>query len=857
MTGFAVSRFGSALRCAVAGLAAFLFLVLASPADATITSVFTASPAPIPCATQGNGVRLCDQTIAGNPGGTSRSTVPSFDGVPIDVRVAFPPEPPSGPDGPYPLIMMFHGYAGSKLSLASMQPFLNAGYATFSMTTRGFGQSCGTATSRSELGAACNAGYVRLMDTRYEVRDAQELSGMLADEGRTSFTQIGAIGGSYGGGMSMALAALKDRKMLPNGSLVPWTSPNGTPMQIAAATPEIPWTDLAASLTPNGSTLDYVADAPYQGRTGVLKSSWENALYNSGLSFFYAPAGADPDADLRNWHTTFNAGEPYDDASGNPLPALADIRDELTTHHSSYYIDHSEAPAPLLISNGFTDDLFPVDEALRFYNRTRTQYPNAIISLFLGSFGHQRGQNKAADLALRSADELAWFNYFVRGIGSFPFTGVKALTETCPNSAASGGPYTAPTWASLAPGEVHLNDATPKTILPTAGSSAIAATFDPITGGGACATNSATDQPDTATYRTDPVPSGGYTLMGAPTVVADITSPGSDSEIAARLLDVDLGTNTQTLVARNLWRPAITSSPQRQVFQLHPNGYKFAAGHVVKLELLPKDSGTAAGNSYGRASNNQQNVTVENLELRLPVLEQPGSLGGVVEEPEQKVLPPGYQLATDYLGTYARPKGATPFRVPLVPAFAACTAPDSTHGGPLSFPSCSSPDQVSPNLTVGTPDANGQQANSIGSVLFRTVLGDPNTAANEADVNMAISLSDVRNQGTLDDYTRELQEITTLRITDRGSSPTGNVGATVQDIPIPATVPCTATPATNTGGTCSLVTTINTLIPNAAQEGKRAIWELGQIQVFDGGPDGVAATTGNNSLFAVQGVYTP
>ena len=77
------------------------------------------------------------------------------------------------------------------------------------------------------------------------------------------------------------------------------------------------------------------------GRTGVLKSSWENALYNSGLSFFYAAAGADPDADLRNWHITFNNGEPYDDASGNPLPAAADIRDELTTHHSSYYIDHS------------------------------------------------------------------------------------------------------------------------------------------------------------------------------------------------------------------------------------------------------------------------------------------------------------------------------------------------------------------------------------------------------------------------------------------------------------------------------------------------------------------------------------
>ena len=40
-------------------------------------------------------------------------------------------------------------------------------------------------------------------------------------------------------------------------------------MSLAAAAPEVPWTDLAYSLTPNGSTLDYVADAPYSGRLGV------------------------------------------------------------------------------------------------------------------------------------------------------------------------------------------------------------------------------------------------------------------------------------------------------------------------------------------------------------------------------------------------------------------------------------------------------------------------------------------------------------------------------------------------------------------------------------------------------------
>jgi hypothetical protein len=36
----------------------------------------------------------------------------------------------------------------------------------------------------------------------------------------------------------------------------------------------------------------------------------------------------------------------------------------------------------------------------------------------------------------------------------------------------------------------------------------------------------------------------------------------------------------------------------------------------------------------------------------------------------------------------------------------------------------------------------------------------------------------------------------------------------------------------------------------------RAIWALDQVQVFDGGPDGVVATA-DNSLFAVQGIFVP
>ena len=57
--------------------------------------------------------------------------------------------------------------------------------------------------------------------------------------------------------------------------------------------------------------------------------------------------------------------------------------------------------------------------------------------------------------------------------------------------------------------------------------------------------------------------------------------------------------------------------------------------------------------------------------------------------------------------SYPRPKGATPHRTPLVPAYQECTAPNRVHGPPLDDPSCAPPVQQSGTLTVGTPDANG------------------------------------------------------------------------------------------------------------------------------------------------------
>ena len=102
----------------------------------------------------------------------------------------------------------------------------------------------------------CGQGYIRLADTRYEVRDTQYLLGLLADEGITQPHAIGVTGVSYGGGQSVELAFLNNKIRLPDGKLSPWRSPDGKPMSIAAAYPRWPWTDLIDALLPNGRFLD-------------------------------------------------------------------------------------------------------------------------------------------------------------------------------------------------------------------------------------------------------------------------------------------------------------------------------------------------------------------------------------------------------------------------------------------------------------------------------------------------------------------------------------------------------------------------------------------------------------------------
>jgi TolB protein len=208
--------------------------------------------------------------------------------------------------------------------------------------------------------------------------------------------------------------------------------------------------------------------------------------------------------------------------------------------------------------------------------------------------------------------------------------------------------------------------------------------------------------------------------------------------------------------------------------------------------------------------------------------------------------------------SYPRPKGATPLYASLTIGYVPCVSPDGEHGPPLASPSCSGPAQTSAHLTVGTGDSNGLPARNEGHLLMRVQPGIPSTPADEADVELDFFLDDVFTTA-LADYTGELRARVPLQITDKDNTPHpgGPGAATTVEIPLELVVSCTPVADPQEGSACAATTTADALAPGTVKEERRSIWQLGRVEVYDGGPDGDAHTPAGDTLFATQGIFVP
>ena len=586
-----------------------------------------AAPAPfgLPCAAKAE-VRFCEMT-------SLSQRVPSFDGVPIDLNVTLP----ATGDGPFPTVALLHGLTGDKSFVEVDDPddptevtsvtadynnisYARRGYAVVTITSRGFGASCGTARSR-RADPACRRGWLHMGDRRWEARDTQVLLGKLVDQGIADPARLGVVGISYGGGQAQQLAFLKDRIALPDGSFAPWRSPAGTPLSLRAAYAKMGWSNLATALLPNGrydgsrpTTFDEGFDPP-----GVMKLSYSiAATVLTAYGGFVPGIGGDASADVLGWFTRLATGEPYRGVQWERLRGTM-------IHKSIYGIPGT--PAPMLLESAYNDDMLDPRQSLEAYHLARTR-PGSQVTLQLGESGHPRASNsipQARSLSRRGADFL---DAHLQGRGALPENGSVYLSRfVCPKSAPVPEPIVAPDWSSVSTGSVTFGGGSPaapvvlrsspfdvyrravddplvplgpaavKQVLgkllrsPEELAKALQGNAADLAGDAANLTNpcklQSAARSSPATW-TAPALDTAFTLAGTATTTLDIRTLGRYGMLSTRLWDLHPD-GTRRLLARGV-RRLTPNEGGRVVIPFGPHAYRFEPGHRPQVEVLAADS---------------------------------------------------------------------------------------------------------------------------------------------------------------------------------------------------------------------------------------------------------------------------
>jgi hypothetical protein len=143
-------------------------------------------------------------------------------------------------------------------------------------------------------------------------------------------------------------------------------------------------------------------------------------------------------------------------------------------------------------------------------------------------------------------------------------------------------------------------------------------------------------------------------------------------------------------------------------------------------------------------------------------------------------------IASSATASHEHPIGASPIRVPLVPAFAACTSANSTHGLPLNFPSCNPPVPKSSTVKWG--------AGSISNAwLIVCNVGIPALSCNETAPGFTTAMQpDVRIFGAIRDVQCRLTGTPAVCSAGADYNPNGSPG--------PYTTTCTTAAACGNDG---------------------------------------------------------
>ncbi|GCB44559.1 hypothetical protein SNL152K_1849 [Streptomyces sp. NL15-2K] len=301
---------------------------------------------------------------------------------------------------PAPAVLVTNGFGGSKADGQTDtmgRAFAQGGYVSLVYSGLGFG------------GSGC---LISLDDPAIDGTAASKLIDFLADKRsaddgtRADFVtldnagdpRVGMAGGSYGGAIQLATAAVDDR--------------------VDAIVPMITWNDLAYSLAPNNAMG--AGSVP-----GAFKWQWTNAFYLIGERQPLLWPSLDPSRinSLPCRHFVTKACDTVRTLNSGRFPADRTAELLAYAHSVSPMSYQNRIKAPMLLVQGQADSLFNVNEATATYKALKAR--GTPTKMIWQSWGHSGGLTDPAsgelNLSQGNLDTsyvgrriLAWFDHYLR-----------------------------------------------------------------------------------------------------------------------------------------------------------------------------------------------------------------------------------------------------------------------------------------------------------------------------------------------------------------------------------------------------------------------------------------------------------
>ncbi|WP_244363033.1 CocE/NonD family hydrolase [Streptomyces aquilus] len=294
-----------------------------------------------------------------------------------------------------PAVLATNGFGGSKSDGSTDvigKAFAERGYVSLVYSGLGFGNSgCLISLDDPDIDGTAASGLIDFLAGKRAADDGTKADFVTLD-GKGD-PRVGMIGGSYGGAIQLATAAVDHR--------------------VDALVPMITWHDLAYSLDPNNAAREV---------PGAFKWQWANGFYLIGESQPLTTPNLDPSRinSLGCLHFVTDACDTVRTLNSGSYPA-ADTAELLAYARSVSPVSYlSLVKAPTLLVQGQADSLFNLNEATATYKTLKAQGTTA--KMIWQSWGHSGGQ-AAGELNLSQGNlessyvgkrVLAWFDRYLR-----------------------------------------------------------------------------------------------------------------------------------------------------------------------------------------------------------------------------------------------------------------------------------------------------------------------------------------------------------------------------------------------------------------------------------------------------------